>query len=249
MSAKKTCHVVPPDELRCVWMTAGILTYQLCDHQFDCDECPLDGAMRKHVARGTSLPAVESGRPGGATPREKLRADRRYFGNHCWVKQTEDGFLRVGIEPRLGEVFLALKAIVFPAAGQELRRGQRCLWLVMEGGTLPLVSPADGVVHATNHELAEKPYLLTNQPFDQGWLFEIGEESSTLDSLKLMDADQASSSYAADECAFMGALTKSLKGNTASVGITMADGGEPLQNLADMLGPDKYFAIVRKIYG
>jgi hypothetical protein len=32
------------------------------------------------------------------------------------------------------------------------------------------------------------------------------------------------------------------------VGVTMADGGQQLQNSADMLGPSKYFSILLKTY-
>jgi len=37
---------------RCVWMTAGVVSYRLCNRAFDCDHCPLDRALREG-ARGT----------------------------------------------------------------------------------------------------------------------------------------------------------------------------------------------------
>ncbi len=57
MSDFETEHgrpILPPDELRCVWMSAGILSYQLCDRAFDCDHCALDQAMRPHFAPGAA---------------------------------------------------------------------------------------------------------------------------------------------------------------------------------------------------
>lgn len=30
----------------CVWMRAGVVTYKLCDRDFDCEHCPLDAALR-----------------------------------------------------------------------------------------------------------------------------------------------------------------------------------------------------------
>lgn len=31
----------------CVWMSAGVLRFWLCDRGFDCDRCPLDAALRR----------------------------------------------------------------------------------------------------------------------------------------------------------------------------------------------------------
>ena len=32
----------------CVWMRAGVIRFWLCDRDFDCDNCPLDAALRAH---------------------------------------------------------------------------------------------------------------------------------------------------------------------------------------------------------
>ncbi len=246
MSAQK-CRVIPPDEQRCIWMTAGILSYQLCDRGFDCDDCPLDSAMRKHVLRQVPVAGLPAGHDTRPSPRPGLRMDRRYSGNHCWLKEIDTNRIQLGLEPGLAETFLSLKTIVFPSVGQTVRRGQSCLWVVLQGGTFPISSPVDGVVNAINHQLASKPHLLILQPLDQGWLYEL-ETGTSLDPPDLMDDKTASSSYAEDEACFKASLAKALRGSHPSVGVTMADGGEQLQDLADMLGPSKYFSIVLKTY-
>jgi glycine cleavage system H protein len=246
MSANK-CRVVPSDEQRCIWMTAGILSYQLCDHGFDCDDCPLDSAMRKHVMRQVPAGDIPAGHDDLPSFHQGLRVDRRYSGNHCWLKEIDKNRLQVGLEPGLAETFLSLKTIVFPAAGQEVRSGQTCLWVVLQGGTFPIASPVDGTVRAINHQLASKPHLLLLQPFDQGWLYEL-ESENPLNPTDLMDERTAASSYAEDETCFKASLAKALRRNQVSVGVTMADGGQQLQNSADMLGPSKYFSILLKTY-
>jgi hypothetical protein len=30
----------------CVWMRAGVIRFWLCDRDFDCENCPLDAALR-----------------------------------------------------------------------------------------------------------------------------------------------------------------------------------------------------------
>lgn len=57
-----------PKEQRCVWMAAGILSYQLCEREFDCDQCPLDKAMRMHISHGTGRARVrKQASPAGKT--------------------------------------------------------------------------------------------------------------------------------------------------------------------------------------
>lgn len=38
--------VVYPLAQACVWMEAGVLRFWLCNHDFECERCPLDLALR-----------------------------------------------------------------------------------------------------------------------------------------------------------------------------------------------------------
>ena len=37
-------QVLAPETEPCVWMSAGLISYKLCDRGFDCENCPLDAA-------------------------------------------------------------------------------------------------------------------------------------------------------------------------------------------------------------
>jgi glycine cleavage system H protein len=251
MTINRRCHVVPPDEQRCIWMTAGILSYQLCDRMLECDGCPMDQAIRRQFLRaGTagspSEHATEHPTPEGL---ESLRHELRYSRNHCWIRQRDDRVVLVGIEPGLGATLLSPRAIVFPSAGQALRAGQTCLWIVMEGGTLPLECPVDGRVVGINTALEEQPHLLHQEPFDQAWLYELRPESSISEAPHLMEMDEARKKYSADQNRFMTMLSAAMHGNRSSIGITLADGGRRLQNIADVLGTGRYFSLIRQVFG
>ena len=51
-------HLYPTDDLKCLWMEAGILTYRLCTRQYKCDTCSLDEALREGPAEA-GLQAAE----------------------------------------------------------------------------------------------------------------------------------------------------------------------------------------------
>lgn len=244
-SESNKCHLIPPDELRCVWMAAGVLSYQLCDRQFECDQCPLHAAMSKHLPQPETLPCRD---PLPEAKPQRLRGDRTYSTNHCWVKEIHDNVVRVGIEPGFGMALLGPKAIVLPSEGQAVSLGRSCLWIVMDGGTLAVESPLTGVIRATNRQLAEKPHLLRTDPLDHGWLFDL-ELESPAGRPDLMAVEQADPKYGQDRTALESLMVNALERGRSDIGVTLADGGQQLQSVADMLGPRKYFALLRKIYG
>ena len=38
--------VMPPGLLPCVWMSAGLVAFKLCDREGECEGCPFDRVMR-----------------------------------------------------------------------------------------------------------------------------------------------------------------------------------------------------------
>jgi len=236
--------VVPPGEERCVWMTAGILSYQLCDRQLECNDCALDAAMRNHFVRREPAPRASD----RSVPENSLRTDLAYTRNHCWVEGLKPSGLRLGLEPGLARVLLSPRAVVFSPHGQELVQGQSCLWIVMEGGTFPLAAPASGSVRSGNAILAEKPFLVSEDPFGDGWLLEMEPLRRPQDE-PWLHAAEAAASYEKDDERLRQLLAHAVQSRRQEVGATLADGGLPLKNLADMLGATRYFSIVRKVFG
>lgn len=43
--------VMPPGVLPCVWMSAGLVAFKLCDREGECEGCPFDMAMRSPAGR------------------------------------------------------------------------------------------------------------------------------------------------------------------------------------------------------
>jgi glycine cleavage system H lipoate-binding protein len=48
---RESMKIVPPGKKKCVWMEAGVVSYKLCDNNFDCSTCSYDHAMLDKVAR------------------------------------------------------------------------------------------------------------------------------------------------------------------------------------------------------
>jgi glycine cleavage system H lipoate-binding protein len=48
---RKSMKIVPPGKKKCVWMEAGVVSYKLCDNNYDCSTCAYDHALQERVAR------------------------------------------------------------------------------------------------------------------------------------------------------------------------------------------------------
>lgn len=239
--------IVPPGETRCVWMDAGLVSYQLCERKLDCDECPLDIALRQPFADHQVIPPMRAVR---AKDRGKpeLRGGILYGRTHVWVRAGAEHSVRVGIEPGLASVLISPKAIVLPAVGEHVVRNKVCSWVVIEGGTLPIVSPISGVVCSTNEYLAENPHAVCVSPLGQGWLFEMTVERAVEPDADLLAVEEAAPLFAEDERRFQGMISAELTRGGEVVGQTLADGGQALSNLPEIVGPTKYFRLVRNVF-
>jgi glycine cleavage system H protein len=165
-----------------------------------------------------------------------------------WVSSHDDHVARLGLEPGFASVLVSPKAVVLPSIGEQIVRNKVCAWIVLDGGTLPIVSPISGKVCDSNAYLAENPHAICSSPLGQGWLFEIVIEGTVLHDNDLLPVAEAVRIYAEDERRFQTMLSTELTKGGADVGITLAEGGEALENLCEMLGPSKYFKLVRSVY-
>ena len=61
---RESMKIVPPGKKKCVWMEAGVVSYKLCDNNYDCSTCVYDQAMQLKVDRqkeaAAAIPSVET---------------------------------------------------------------------------------------------------------------------------------------------------------------------------------------------
>ena len=67
---RESMKIVPPGKKKCVWMEAGVVSYKLCDNNYDCPTCVYDQGMQLKVAKQSQAAA------------EMLQAGELRFGGH-----------------------------------------------------------------------------------------------------------------------------------------------------------------------
>jgi glycine cleavage system H protein len=116
--------------------------------------------------------------------------DLRYTKDHEWLR-VEGDEATVGITEyaagELGDVVF----VELPATGMSLQSAQSFGVIESVKTASDLYSPAAGEIVAVNGALADKPELVNDDPYGEGWMIRIrlsDPDTATADSERLMDA-------------------------------------------------------------
>ena len=236
--------VIPESAESCVWMSAGLLDYKLCDRDFDCERCPLDAALRGEslecpVRRALMGPSLSSGFP----------EDRLYSTGHTWVQDRGvDGSrtLRLGVDTFAAALIGHCDAARWNAPDQTLQLRETICEIDLGIGFLPLGAPISGVVVNGNPLLQRDPSQLVTQPYGEGWILDLAVEN-TAELQGMLQAQAARELAGLDLRRFRRRVALQLFAATNEAGPCLADGGELLTDLRKMLGGSSYLNLLRDL--
>lgn len=107
----------------------------------------------------------------------------RYHESHEWAR-PKDGRVRIGIsdfaQDELGDVVF----VELPAEGEELDRDSPFGIVESIKAVSDIYAPVSGTVVAINEELLDRPELVNDDPYGDGWMIELElADESELDEL------------------------------------------------------------------
>jgi glycine cleavage system H protein len=110
-------------------------------------------------------------------------ADRGYLETHEWAEQTA-GPVRVGVtdfaQDELGEVVF----VELPDPGERVTREEPFGVVESIKAVSDLYAPISGRVVAANETLFDRPELVNENPFGEGWMLEVApDDPAELDTL------------------------------------------------------------------
>ncbi|MBZ5638760.1 MAG: glycine cleavage system protein H [Acidobacteriia bacterium] len=239
-------HLLREDADPCIWMAAGQVAYKLCDRGFRCEECLLDACFRGQGSAGFG--SVRDVPAAAAEP--EFPDDRLYDTGHTWAGVVADGRIRIGLDAFASRLLRHVSGIVLPPAGGRVERGHVGCWVTDENVTLSLKSPVSGTVVRSNPRLRSSPALAAESPYTEGWLLEVACENAEAAVNGLLGAPEIRARAQADLNRLRD-LSMEAQGEREgpSIGATLADGGEPAQDLRRQLGPSEYYGIVSRLVG
>ncbi len=230
--------LIPEEERKCVWMTAGFISYKLCDRSYQCDTCPLDHAIKnEEIGREDIRKSEDNGTEGSLKSASSTRADGSifYHPDHCWVQVEDPEKVRVGIDDLLSHLIVNVKVVILPRAGNFFKQGECCAHIIQDDHVLPVISPLSGFILAINHRLKKEPELVTTDPRGEGWLITIKPENLESDLKGLLFGSKAHAWYQGEEREVIARSEALLRHNPQELGLTMQDGGVAISHLEDII--------------
>ena len=102
----------------------------------------------------------------------KVPADLRYAKSHEWVR-VAGGIATVGLTDHAQHELTDIVYIELPAVGRSLQAGETCAVVESVKTASDIYSPLSGEVVAVNEAVTLNPSLANDQPYDEGWFFQI----------------------------------------------------------------------------
>jgi glycine cleavage system H protein len=114
-------------------------------------------------------------------------AGLRYTTEHEWLRVDGDT-VRVGITAFAQEALGDVVYVSLPTVGDSVVAGDTCGEVESTKSVSDLYAPVSGEVTAVNAALDATPELVNNDPYGEGWMYEL-RPADTADVDALMDAD------------------------------------------------------------
>lgn len=99
--------------------------------------------------------------------------DLRYTADHEWVKDQQDGVVRIGITAFAQDALGDVVYVSLPAVGDTITTGDACGEVESTKSVSDLYAPLDGEVTAVNDQLDGTPELVNSDPYGEGWMYEL----------------------------------------------------------------------------
>ncbi len=230
------------DNLKCIWMAGNLVDYKLCDKNFDCDSCQFDKAMRN-----TSLKLNQNERIGFSKientiqqlidniGKEELKRDYFYLDNHLLLKNLFSNTYYIGFTPLANYLLDNSYNIEYCNAEDKIAPGETIFKLNGEWGSIGISSPL-------NFTFLGKFLTADNQAGNEKWFGLLEADRNDVNNVAIHGE-----SYLKDILNVTRELSK-IKLYYDEVGTTMMDGGTYLNYLHQIIGKEKYLAILKLLF-
>lgn len=109
-------------------------------------------------------------------------SDLKYAKSHEWVR-VSNGVATVGISDHAQHELTDVVFVELPAVGRKVKAGEACAVVESVKTASDIYSPVSGEVVAVNQKAVDSPALVNDQPYGDGWMFQV----------KLSDANELAS--------------------------------------------------------
>lgn len=109
--------------------------------------------------------------------------DRKYLKSHEWIKEQEDGSWLMGISDYAQKMLNEISYIQFEDVDEEFSKGDAIVVVEALKATGDIYAPFDCILLENNARLDDEPELVTESPYEDGFLIRIKPTSDDRENL------------------------------------------------------------------
>ena len=106
-----------------------------------------------------------------------IRKDRFYTKSHEWIKEQDDGTFFMGISDYAQKMLREISYIQFEDIDEDFDAGEVLVVVEALKATGDIYAPFDCTLQVNNDKLEDEPELVTESPYDDGYLIKIKANS------------------------------------------------------------------------
>ena len=102
----------------------------------------------------------------------KIPADLKYAKSHEWVR-VDGNVATIGITDHAQHELTDVVFVELPEVGRKLKAAEACAVVESVKTASDIYSPVSGEVIAVNKKVVDNPALVNDQPYGDGWFFQL----------------------------------------------------------------------------
>jgi glycine cleavage system H protein len=165
---------------------------------------------------------------------------------HTWLQVEPAGIARVGVGQLPVTLLGKVDRLKMLPRGTEVREGDELAVLSHGVREIRLRAPISGTVSMVNRGVALDPRQLNENPFGKQWLYRIRPQELR-GSLKRCRSADAATRWMKQELRRLRDFLSVAPGDLAP-GVSLPDGGLPVEGLASALGADQWARLVEEFF-
>lgn len=107
----------------------------------------------------------------------EVPSDLKYTRDHEWLRLEDDSVVTIGITDHAQAQLGDLVFVEVPETGVSLGAGDAAAVVESVKAASDVYAPVAGEVVGANEQLDESPELVNNDPFGEGWIYQLRVEN------------------------------------------------------------------------
>jgi glycine cleavage system H lipoate-binding protein len=170
----------------------------------------------------------------------EIPQDYCFHLGHTWVMKEGADDARVGVDKFVANLMGKIDHIDVCGANRWVRQGQKIITLTSGGTSVDLLSPVEGVVTAVNDDVLRDPSLVTNDPYENGWIAMVKSPDLKVNQRNLIQGSMVAP--------WMQNNAARLRAMLSPSPALAQDGGTPISGLLPQLTPELRQKVVKEFF-